>query len=102
MRRLLSHLSAPTILLYLYLIITELANGIYSARGIEPPGIYYLLYPIGFLWVIGWWLMRDSRKRGVRWVFDMGFFLYIAWPFIMPYYLIKTRGVKGLLTILIF
>ena len=102
MRRLLSQLSAPTILLYLYLIITQLANGLYTAGNAEPPAIYYLLYPIGFLWVIGWWLMRDSRNRGVRWVFDMGLFLYIAWPFIMPYYLIKTRGVKGLLTILIF
>jgi hypothetical protein len=46
--------------------------------------------------------MRDSRQRGIKWVFDMGLFLYMAWPFIMPYYLFKTRGAKGLLTILIF
>jgi hypothetical protein len=102
MRRLLSQLSAPAILLYLYLVITQLIGGLYAARNAEPPGIYYLLYPIGFLWVIGWWLARDSRRRGVRWVFDMGLFLYVAWPFIMPYYLLKTRGVKGLLTILLF
>ena len=31
-----------------------------------------------------------------------GLFLYIAWPFIMLYYLFKTRGIKGLLTILAF
>jgi hypothetical protein len=32
----------------------------------------------------------------------MGLFLYIAWPVIMPYYLVKTRGAKGLLVILGF
>lgn len=32
----------------------------------------------------------------------MGLFLNIAWPFIMPYYLVKTRGVKGLLVIVAF
>jgi hypothetical protein len=47
-------------------------------------------------------LLKDSRSRGVGWVFDMGLFLYIAWPFVMPYYLLKTRGAKGLLLILAF
>jgi len=32
----------------------------------------------------------------------MGLFLYVAWPFILPYYLVKSRGRKGLLAILCF
>jgi hypothetical protein len=33
----------------------------------------------------------------------MGFFLSVAWPFLVPYYLFKTRGVKkAFLTILSF
>jgi hypothetical protein len=32
----------------------------------------------------------------------MGLFLYLAWPFVIPYYLFKTRGVKALITILSF
>jgi hypothetical protein len=35
-------------------------------------------------------------------VYDLGFFLYLAWPIVMPYYLIKTRGAKGLLVMLGF
>ena len=34
--------------------------------------------------------------------FDMGLFLYVAWPLVLPYYLIKSRGAKGLLVILGF
>lgn len=51
---------------------------------------------------MGWWLLRDSRKRGVAWVYDTGFFLSIAWPVVMPYYLLKSRGLKGLLVVLGF
>ena len=36
------------------------------------------------------------------WVYDMGMFLYMLWPFIMPYYLIKTRGTWGVIGVLGF
>lgn len=102
MSQLLSQATSPTALLYTFLIITQFANGIYVARETQPPPAYTFLYPLAFLWIIGWWLLKDSRSRQVEWVFDMGLFLYIAWPFLMPYYLFKTRGLKALLTILIF
>ena len=102
MSKLLSQIAAPTVLLYIFVVITQFVGGIYLASDAEPPGLFTLLYVVGFLWIIGWWLLSDSRKRGVRWVFDMGLFLYIAWPLILPVYLVKTRGVKGLLVILGF
>ena len=102
MRKFLPQLSSPAALLYLYLIAAQVVAGIYLARQIELPPAFSLLYPLGLLWAVGWWLRRDSRARGVGWVFDMGLFLYIAWPVVMPYYLLKTRGVKGLLAILAF
>lgn len=75
---------------------------IYFASEIEPPTAFTFINFFGFLWIVGWWLLTDSRKRGLAWVYDIGFFLSIAWPFIMPYYLLKTRGAKGLLLILAF
>lgn len=102
MKSFLSQVTTPTLLLYVFLIIMQFAGGLYAASNLEPPPAYTFLYPLGFIWIIGWWLVRDSQKRGVKWVFDMGLFLYIAWPFVMPYYLFKTRGVKAFLTILIF
>ena len=102
MRKLLPQISSPTALLYLYLIAAQVVTGVYLAREAELPPAFSLLYPLGFLWAVGWWLRRDSRARGVGWVFDMGLFLYIAWPVVMPYYLLKTRGAKGLLATLAF
>jgi len=100
MRDSLRKLSSPTVLLYLFLVVTQVAAGVYLAREAEPPPAFTFLYPLALLWVVGWWLRVDSRGRGVGWVFDMGLFLYIAGPFFMPYYLLKTRGAKGLLVML--
>jgi hypothetical protein len=95
----LARVTSLTALLWLFVVVTQLINGLYFAREIEPPASYTLLYPLAFLWIIGLWMRRDCRKHGVRWALDMGLFLYIAWPFIMPYYLFKTRGLQGLLLV---
>jgi hypothetical protein len=102
MSKFVSSLISPTGLLYIFVVLSQVAQGVYLASDFEPnPGLT-LLYTFGSIWIIGWWLMTDSRKRGVKCVFDMGLFLYLAWPFFMPYYLVKTRGVKGLWVILGF
>jgi hypothetical protein len=98
----LSRILSPAPLLYSFVVITQFARGVYLGAQLEPPGALTLLYWIVLLWVIGWWLRADSRNRGIASVYDMGFFLFIAWPLVVPYYLVKTRGAKGLLIILAF
>ncbi len=93
---------SPTVLLYTFVVITQFAYGIYFGQQTYAPGAYTLLHWAAQLWIIGWWLRTDSRKRGVVWVYDLGFFLCIAWPIVMPYYLVKTRGVKGIFVVLGF
>lgn len=102
MGTLLSKLLSPAGLLYIYLLVTNIAQGVYYASGIEAPPGFILIDQIGYLWIVGWWLRVDARKRGIAWLYDMGLFLNIAWPFIMPYHLVKTRGARGLLVILAF
>ncbi|MDT4966886.1 MAG: hypothetical protein QOJ64_1623 [Acidobacteriota bacterium] len=97
-----SRLLSPTVLLYSFVVITQLAHGIYVGQQIDPPGGFALLSWMGLLWIIGWWLRTDSRKRGVASVYDMGLFLFIAWPLVLPYYLVKTRGAKGLVAVVAF
>jgi hypothetical protein len=99
---LLSRIVSPTVLLYTFVVIAQIGRGAYFASADQPPPAFIFINSLGFLWIIGWWLLRDSHKRGVAWVYDMGMFLYIAWPLIMSYYLLKSRGARGLLVILGF
>ena len=95
-------MSSPSVWLYLFVVITQFVYGLYAAQQIEPPAAYSVLLRFAQVWTIGWWLLTDSRKRNVALVYDIGFFLYLAWPLVMPYYLIKTRGLRGLFVVLGF
>jgi hypothetical protein len=99
---LLSRIFSPAVLLYVFVVITQIGHGVYvMTEGGAPPS-FTLANTLGIVWLIGWWMRRDSQRRGFTWVYDMGMFLYILWPFIMPYYLLKTRGARGLLVVLGF
>jgi hypothetical protein len=102
MTTLFSRILSPTVLLYSFVVITQFAHGIYLGQQIDPPGGFALLSWLGLLWIIGWWLRTDSRKRRVASIYDMGLFLFIAWPLVLPYYLVKTRGAKGLVAVVAF
>jgi hypothetical protein len=93
---------SPNVWLYLFVVITQFVYGLYVGQQIEPPAAYSLLHWYAQLWVISWWLLTDSRKRDMALVYDIGFFLYLVWPLVMPYYLVKTRGLRGLLAVLGF
>ena len=103
MRKLLSHLFSTTGLLYILVVIGQFALSVYGTTGErEPTPTFSFIYAVGFMWIITSWLLTDSRKRGINLPYEMGMFLYIAWPIYMPYHLIKTRGARGLLVILGF
>lgn len=102
MAAVLSRMFAPAPLLYVFVVITQFAYGAYIGAQLPFPEVITLIYHVGILWAIGWWLRTDSRRRGVLSVYDLGLILYLAWPIVMPYYLVKTRGAKGLLVILGF
>src|SRR5438876_9798406 len=102
MASVLSRILSPAPLLYSFVVITQFAYGAYLGAQLQFPEAVTFLFAIGLVWAVGWWLRTDSRRRGVLSVYDLGFFVYLAWPVVMPYYLIKTRGAKGLLIMLGF
>jgi|SRR5712692_7095170 len=91
-----------TALLYVFVSISQVSRGIYLACGVEPPGAYELVHFVGIIWIFGWWLRQDLAKHKVRWPLDLGMFLQIAWPAVLPYYLFRTRGVRAFILIAIF
>jgi hypothetical protein len=89
------------ILIVASLAVGGLERGALQARHADIPGPSALLQYVLLSCLIGYWLDVDSREKRTLRVWDMEFFLYVAWPLVLPYYLVKTRGVKRMLLTLL-
>jgi hypothetical protein len=73
----------------------SLVAAAYAVAGTDPSPIVALFLSVGPLWAIILWLQHDAARTGVGSVLDLGWFLLLAWPFIIPWYAFKTRGRAG-------
>lgn len=90
--------SKSLILLCGFFLVAQLINGLLAARN-GYPEISNVGFALASYWILGWWFINDSRRHGIKWMdryLDMGMFLYIAWIFVIPYYLFKTRGWRAI------
>jgi hypothetical protein len=73
----------------------SLVAAVYAATGSEPAPAVALFLSSGPLVAVIIWLQKDARRTGVGMVLDWGYFLLLAWPFVIPWYAFKTRGRSG-------
>lgn len=85
------------VLLMILVFIYNFAAGIYLARGIEPLPTVEFLYTSAFLCGVVWWLNAEAARSAVNPLYCRGLLVAIGWVIIIPYHLLKTRGVKGLI-----
>jgi len=43
------------------------------------------------------WAVADAETNSFEKPFDFDFLMYIFWPVALPYYLISTRGLEGII-----
>jgi hypothetical protein len=67
----------------------------YAALQVQPSPIMGLLVTSAPAVVVVLWLQKDARRTGVGAVQDLGYFLWLAWPFVVPWYAFRTRGRSG-------
>lgn len=67
----------------------------YGFIGISPHPFIQLVIIIAPLVAAIRWLQADARARKVPLIHDMGLFLWLAWPALIPWYAVKTRGRHG-------
>lgn len=88
------------VLLAILIFIYNFTAVFYSLCGMERlptvDFLYYGAFPCGVVW----WLRAEKRKSAVSALYCEGLLVYYAWAVIIPYQLLKTRGVKGLLPLL--
>ena len=64
--------------------------------GHDASGRTMLLWRFLFLLVLTWWVYNDRRAQGINFPFEFDAFMFFGWPFVMPYYLYRSRGRRGL------
>ena len=82
----------------LLLVVLYTANSATSGYyGEIPSAETDLMYAVGFSLLLTWWVHVDLKKRRYPAPFEFGAFVFFfAWIVVVPFYLIQTRGWKGL------
>jgi hypothetical protein len=76
-------------------VFAALAGATYATARIEPSPLIALFLSGGPLFAVILWLQKDAGRTGVGSVQDLGYFLLLAWPVVIPWYAFKTRGRSG-------
>jgi hypothetical protein len=71
------------------------ASAVYVLTGADPAPVVAAFMYFGPFVTVAWWLRRDAERIGIGAVQDLGFFLWIAWPFVIPWYAFRSRGARG-------
>jgi hypothetical protein len=90
----------PTLRLRLAVVTAafcSLATALYVTADVEPAPIlaWWLLAGPPLMTIL--WLCQDAQRRRVGAVTDLGFFLMLFWPIVIPWYVLKSRGWRGVL-----
>jgi len=76
-------------------VFSSFVSATYTATNSEPAPLAALFLSFGPLFFVVLWLQQDARRTGVGAVQDWGYFLLLAWPFVIPWYAFRTRGRGG-------
>jgi hypothetical protein len=88
------------ILLAILIFIYHFTAMFYQLARMEPLPTVEALYIAALPCGIVWWFRSEQRKSAVTHVYCEGMIAYYGFVFTVPYHLLKTRGVKGLLPLL--
>ncbi len=56
----------------------------------------FTLWMVLFIVLISMWCQKDQSEGEAS--SNIGFMAFLFWPIVLPYYLLKTRGVEGAVT----
>lgn len=83
-------LSALLVLIALFL--PSVLEGLYEGLALTESANLGLLAQLFFFVSLWSWFWSYSRTHRITWPMDMAWFLVLAWPVLVPYYLFKAEG----------
>ena len=84
-------------LLVTMMIVYHVGIIIYFVLGAEPLPAFEFLYTFGFICGIVWFLQAEADRSAAARAYCPGVTIGMAWFFLLPYHLLKSRGVRGLI-----
>ena len=88
------------VLLGVAIFIYHLSSGILDTLRLDRlPSVEFLYWAICLCGVV-WWLRAEAQSSPATGLYCAGVFAIVAWPIIIAYHLLKTRGVRGLIPLL--
>jgi hypothetical protein len=85
------------VLLTLMMVVYHVGIIIYFVLGEEPLPAFEFLYTFGFLCGIVWFLKAEAERSPAARAYCPGVTIGMAWFFLLPYHLLKSRGARGLI-----
>lgn len=92
MSSLLRPLPAVLIFSILYFCYASIAVNLGDYTSYQAEILWYLIISL----MMAWWVHEDKKHNDFHAPFEFCAFVFFAWVIVLPYYLISTRGMKGL------
>ena len=89
------------VLLAILIFIYNFAATLFVLNGLELSAEARFLYLAAFICGAIWWLRSDRYRSAITPIYCHGMLVYLGWPIIIPYHLLKTRGARGFLPLLL-
>ncbi len=67
-----------------------------NVQQIEVSASTATLWMFVFAMLIAFWANKEPKQKEFEGTFEFPALVYFVWPIVMPYYLVKTRGLEGL------
>lgn len=84
-------------------LIGHIDLAVCATRDVSTSAALFPFYLFGMSWALADWVLADCRRLRLPTFIDHGWFVFYAWPFVVPYHLFRTRGfAKGMLALLGF
>jgi len=96
-------LSSFSVLIILLLsILLCVVESMLNVQGKEVSAYAQRTWDIVFLIFTMLWVYYDSERKDFDRPFDFGLFIYVFCPIVLPWYLVKSRGIEGMILLVGF
>jgi hypothetical protein len=86
----------PLIAIGTALAMRGVDDAVNSIRRTQAPPAMRLLFTVVLIWAAIWWIREETKTAGLKQNYCYGAAAAWAYPFMLPYYLFKLRGLRAL------